>query len=159
VPAGWLKKAEEKMNAIVFINYFLNIQTCLYKRVAYYICHMKVSIILHKIIIIFTSGLFSVTSVLMQSTEAQIFSPKNTQTNYFSWPLQAKVGIAANFGELRPNHYHMGLDCRTDKKQNMPVLAAAAGYIAKVKIEPFGFGRAIYINHPNGLTTLYAQPE
>ena len=38
----------------------------------------------------------------------------------------------------------------------MQVLAAADGYIAKVKIEPYGFGRAIYINHPNGLTTLYA---
>jgi Peptidase family M23 len=50
----------------------------------------------------------------------------------------------------------MGLDCRTDKVQNKKVLAAADGYIAKVKIEPLGFGRAIYINHPNGLTTLYA---
>lgn len=76
--------------------------------------------------------------------------------NYFQWPAGAKVGIAANFGELRPNHWHMGLDVRTDQKQNVPVYAAAAGYVAKVKIEPFGFGRALYINHPNGLTTLYA---
>ncbi|MBU3713899.1 MAG: M23 family metallopeptidase [Ferruginibacter sp.] len=75
---------------------------------------------------------------------------------YFIWPVQAKIGIAANFGELRSNHYHMGLDCKTDQKENMPVVAAAEGYIAKVKIEPFGFGRAIYINHPNGMTTLYA---
>ncbi|MEJ7609743.1 MAG: M23 family metallopeptidase [Ferruginibacter sp.] len=66
------------------------------------------------------------------------------------------VDIVANFGELRPNHYHMGLDCRTDQKENVPVYAAAEGYVAKVKIEPFGFGRCIYINHPNGLTTLYA---
>ena len=50
----------------------------------------------------------------------------------------------------------MGLDCRTDQKQNVRVMAAADGYIAHVKIEPAGFGRAIYINHPNGLTTLYA---
>ncbi|MFM6926542.1 MAG: M23 family metallopeptidase [Ferruginibacter sp.] len=64
--------------------------------------------------------------------------------------------MVANFGELRPNHYHMGLDCRTDQVQNKKVIAAAAGYIAKIKIEPFGFGRCIYINHPNGLTTLYA---
>jgi hypothetical protein len=49
----------------------------------------------------------------------------------------------------------MGFDCKTDKKQNLQVLAAADGYIAKIKIEPYGFGRAIYINHPNGLTTLY----
>ncbi len=66
------------------------------------------------------------------------------------------MGLAANFGELRSNHYHMGLDNRTEQKENLRVVAAAAGYIAKVKIEPAGFGRAIYINHPNGLTTLYA---
>jgi murein DD-endopeptidase MepM/ murein hydrolase activator NlpD len=64
--------------------------------------------------------------------------------------------LVANFGELRANHWHMGLDIRTQQKQNLPVYAAAEGYIARVKIEPGGFGRAIYINHPNGYTTLYA---
>lgn len=75
---------------------------------------------------------------------------------YFQWPVDTKPLLVANFGELRPNHYHMGLDCKTEERENIPVLAAAEGYIAKVKIEPLGFGRAIYINHPNGLTTLYA---
>jgi murein DD-endopeptidase MepM/ murein hydrolase activator NlpD len=91
------------------------------------------------------------------NTKAQIFTKKNYPKQYFSWPLDSKeIGIVANFGELRPNHYHMGLDCRTDKRENVPVLAAADGYIAKVKIEPYGFGRCIYINHSNGLTTVYA---
>jgi Peptidase family M23 len=76
--------------------------------------------------------------------------------DYFRWPVAAETAIVANMGELRPNHWHMGLDIRTDQKQNISVLAAAKGYIAKIKIEPFGFGRAVYINHPNGLTTLYA---
>jgi hypothetical protein len=75
---------------------------------------------------------------------------------YFRWPVAAEAGIVANMGELRPNHWHMGLDIRTDQKQNISVLAAAKGYISKIKVEPLGFGRAIYINHPNGLTTLYA---
>lgn len=88
--------------------------------------------------------------------QAQLFPPKNYPQGYFAWPVKAKIGIAANFGELRPNHYHMGLDVKTDQKQNVPVIASADGYIAKVKIEPYGFGRCIYINHPNGLTTLYA---
>ena len=88
--------------------------------------------------------------------KAQITNYKNYPKGYFGWPVGAKVGLVANFGELRNNHYHMGLDCRTDQKENVPIYAAGDGYIAKVKIEPFGFGRAIYINHPNGLTTLYA---
>ena len=87
---------------------------------------------------------------------AQLFPEKHYPKNYFIWPVKAKIGIAANFGELRPNHYHMGLDCRTDQKVNVPVVAAADGYIARVKVEPSGFGCAIYIDHPNGLTTLYA---
>lgn len=86
---------------------------------------------------------------------AQKFPAKNYPKRYFIYPVQAKIGLAANFGELRPNHYHMGLDCRTDQRQNVNVIAAADGYISHVRIEPSGFGRAIYINHPNGLTTLY----
>jgi murein DD-endopeptidase MepM/ murein hydrolase activator NlpD len=87
---------------------------------------------------------------------SQLFPAKNYPKGYFSWPVDAKIALAANFGELRPNHYHMGLDCKSDQVENRSVLAAADGYISKVKIEPFGFGRCIYINHPNGLTTLYA---
>lgn len=87
---------------------------------------------------------------------AQIFPRKDYPKGYFTWPVLAEKALAANFGELRPNHYHMGLDCKTNQKENLPIVAAADGYIAKVKIEPFGFGRCIYINHPNGLTTLYA---
>src|SRR5687768_2947113 len=87
---------------------------------------------------------------------SQLFPAKNYPQNYFRWPVGATVGIAANFGELRSNHYHMGLDARTERRENVPVVAAASGYVAKIKIEPFGFGRCLYINHPNGLTTLYA---
>ncbi|MFT3909963.1 MAG: M23 family metallopeptidase [Ferruginibacter sp.] len=87
---------------------------------------------------------------------AQLFPATNYPQQYFQWPVKVKIGLVANFGELRPNHYHMGLDVRTDQKVNVPVYASGDGYIAKVKIEPFGFGRCIYINHPNGFTTLYA---
>ena len=75
--------------------------------------------------------------------------------DYFRWPVDNKPGVVANFGELRSNHWHMGLDVRTDQQVNMPVYAAADGYIAKISVQPFGYGQAIYINHPNGLTTVY----
>ena len=76
--------------------------------------------------------------------------------NYFRNPLGIPMQLSANFGELRPNHWHMGLDIRTNAKENQPVYAAAEGYIAKVGIRPQSFGRFIIINHPNGLSTLYA---
>ncbi|MBD0331806.1 MAG: M23 family metallopeptidase, partial [Chitinophagaceae bacterium] len=76
--------------------------------------------------------------------------------DYFRNPLDIPMELVANFGELRPNHWHMGLDVRTNQKVNLPVYAAADGYVSKVKIEPEGFGQSIFINHPNGFTTVYA---
>lgn len=75
---------------------------------------------------------------------------------YFRYPLGIPIKLNANFGEMRPNHFHMGLDLFTQRKTNLPVYAPADGYIARIKIDPNGFGRALYINHPNGYTTLYA---
>ncbi|WP_276479899.1 M23 family metallopeptidase [Paraflavitalea pollutisoli] len=80
----------------------------------------------------------------------------NYPKGYFRNPLALPMDLSGNFGELRPNHYHMGLDLKTRRVENQPVYAAADGYISRIKIEPAGFGRAIYINHPNGYTTLYA---
>jgi len=95
--------------------------------------------------------------LLIGSTSfAQLFPQKKYPQDYFQWPVGTEPGIVANFGELRPNHYHMGLDCRTESRVNLPVLAAADGYVSKINIDPTGFGRALYISHPNGMTTLYA---
>ncbi|HEY8388857.1 MAG TPA: M23 family metallopeptidase [Parasegetibacter sp.] len=87
---------------------------------------------------------------------AQHFPPVEVPEGYFRNPLSIPISLSGNFGELRTNHFHMGIDFRTEQRENLRVYAAAEGYVARVKIEPGGFGRAIYINHPNGLTTLYA---
>jgi murein DD-endopeptidase MepM/ murein hydrolase activator NlpD len=85
----------------------------------------------------------------------QVFEPPAYPKGYFRNPLNVPIDLSGNFGELRPNHYHMGLDLKTQHRENLPVYAAAEGYIAKIKIDQSGFGRAIYINHPNGYTTVY----
>lgn len=76
--------------------------------------------------------------------------------NYFRSPLDIPMKLSANFGELRPDHWHMGLDIRTNARENLPVHAAADGYITHVGIRSAGYGRFIVINHPNGTSTLYA---
>lgn len=81
---------------------------------------------------------------------------QNYPQGYFRQPLNIPLQLVANFGEIRTNHWHMGLDIRTQQRENLPVYASADGYIARVLVEPGGFGQAIYINHPNGFTTLYA---
>lgn len=79
----------------------------------------------------------------------------NSEKGYFRNPLGIPIDLSANFGELRSNHWHMGLDIRTGAKENQPVYAAAEGYIAHIGVRPQSFGRFIIIQHPNGLSTLY----
>ncbi|KMQ66877.1 metalloendopeptidase [Chryseobacterium angstadtii] len=81
---------------------------------------------------------------------------KNYPQNYFRNPLNIPMQLAANFGAVRSNHFHMGLDLRTNSQENLSVLAAADGYVSRIKVERYGFGNAVYITHPNGYTTLYA---
>ena len=93
--------------------------------------------------------------IFSQQGFPQFFRTPDYPRNYFRDPLAIPISLAANFGELRPDHYHMGLDIRTQHRLNLPVYAAADGYIARVSVAPEGFGQAIYINHPNGYTTVY----
>lgn len=80
----------------------------------------------------------------------------NYPQNYFRNPLNISINLAANFGAVRSNHFHMGLDIRTNSQENLTVVAAADGYVSRIKVERYGFGNAVYITHPNGYTTVYA---
>jgi hypothetical protein len=90
------------------------------------------------------------------ASPAQLFTENVYPKGYFRNPLGIPLQLSANFGELRTNHYHMGFDIRTNQRENLPVYAAADGFVSRVSIERYGFGRAIYIQHPNGYTTVYA---
>lgn len=94
--------------------------------------------------------------VLLIFIYGEVFAQPKGVPEYFSYPLSIDPRLNANFGEMRPNHFHMGLDLSTESRENLPVYAPADGFISRMKIETGGFGRAIYIDHPNGTTTLYA---
>lgn len=93
----------------------------------------------------FLLGLF--TTVLF----AQAEYPKD----YFRSPLNIPIQLSGNFGELRSNHFHAGFDMRTQQRQGLNVYAVADGYVSRIKISTFGNGKTIYINHPNGYTSVY----
>ncbi|WP_051929474.1 M23 family metallopeptidase [Flavobacterium sp. 83] len=82
---------------------------------------------------------------------AQVEYPKD----YFNSPLDIPMQLSGNFGELRPNHFHAGFDLKTLQKEGLKVYAVADGYISRIKISTFGNGKAIYITHPNGYTSVY----
>jgi len=80
---------------------------------------------------------------------------QNYPKDYFRRPLDIPLQLAGNFGELRNNHFHAGFDFRTQQKEGFNVYAAADGYVSRIKYSAYGYGKAIYITHPNGYTTLY----
>ena len=73
----------------------------------------------------------------------------------YSVPLKSEYRISGSYGELRGNHYHAGLDMGTLGVENVEVHAAERGWVSRVKVGPYGYGRALYISHPDGHTTVY----
>lgn len=76
--------------------------------------------------------------------------------DYFKNPLNIPIILAGSFGELRSNHFHSGLDIKTQHRTGMPVGASAAGKVVRINVQRYGYGKALYIQHPNGYTTVYA---
>lgn len=71
-------------------------------------------------------------------------------------PLPISPSLSGNFGELRSNHFHAGIDLKTAGKEGLEVRSVEEGYISRIKISPYGYGKVIYVTHPNGYTTVYA---
>lgn len=63
--------------------------------------------------------------------------------------------LSGSFGELRANHLHSGIDIRTNQQEGYPVYAVADGFVSRIKVQGAGFGYALYIDHPNGYTSVY----
>src|SRR3954469_11743693 len=99
------------------------------------------------------SALF-LTFILSIQAQTTIQSRQYPQ-NYFCYPLDLPPTTAGSFGELRPAHFHSGLDFKTNQRTGYPVHAVNDGYISRVRVQFGGFGRAVYITHPNGYTTVY----
>lgn len=83
------------------------------------------------------------------------FAQYKVPEEYFEDPLDIPLVLAGSFGELRSNHFHSGLDIKTQQREGLPVHAAAEGFVSRINISHYGYGKALYIQHPNGYTTVY----
>ncbi|MFT6850645.1 MAG: murein DD-endopeptidase MepM/ murein hydrolase activator NlpD [Sphingobacteriales bacterium] len=86
------------------------------------------------------------------STEVDYDLPKD----YFRSPINIPLALAGNFAELRGNHFHSGIDIKTQGREGLPIFSTAEGYVSRIKIQAGGYGNAIYINHPKGYKSVYA---
>ena len=85
-----------------------------------------------------------------------VFSQSEYPQDYFRSPLDINIVLAGTFAELRSNHFHSGLDIKTKRVEGLKVYGIADGYVSRIKIAHFGYGKALYVTHPNGYTSVYA---
>ncbi len=76
---------------------------------------------------------------------------------YFAFPIKPgqENFLAGSMGEIRPSHFHGGLDIKTEGRIGLPVYAAADGFVTRAKASAYGYGNVVYLQHPNGLVTVY----
>ncbi len=88
------------------------------------------------------------------------FSFATSQQKYpqsdFRSPLDIPIILSGTFGELRSNHFHSGIDIKTKQKEGFEVFAIGDGHVSRIKIQHWGFGKALYVTHTNGYTSVYA---
>lgn len=89
------------------------------------------------------------------SLAQQTIQSKQYPKDAFRYPLDLPPVTAGSFGELRPNHFHSGLDFKTMQRTGFPVHAVGDGYVSRMRVQFGGFGQAIYVTHPNGYTSVY----
>lgn len=94
------------------------------------------------------------TLTLAISALCTIITAQNKQ--YYRNPLDIPLVVSGSFAELRANHFHSGTDFTTHGATDLPVYAAADGHVSRIKLSAYGYGKAVYIDHPDGHTTVYA---
>ena len=80
----------------------------------------------------------------------------NSQEYNLNSPIDLPLNLSGTFGEFRSSHFHYGLDVTTNKKSGYNVYSIDSGSIVRIKVSTSGYGKVLYINHPNGLTSIYA---
>ncbi|GHV58576.1 peptidase M23 [Bacteroidia bacterium] len=83
----------------------------------------------------------------------------NLQAQDLASPLDIPLYLSGNFGELRSNHFHSGIDFKTQGATGQPVRAVEDGYISRIGVSPYGYGNVLYIHHPSGRTSVYGHLE
>lgn len=85
-----------------------------------------------------------------------LFSGLLAKGQSYQAPVDIPIQLSGTFAELRGTHFHAGLDIRTQQKEGLVLRAIEEGYVSRIKIQQKGYGKAIYINHPDGTTSVYA---
>ncbi|WP_421919842.1 M23 family metallopeptidase [Marinifilum sp.] len=104
----------------------------------------------------FKTNIITILSFIFLASSIKFYAqPKKYPKNYFRSPVDFTITLSGNFAELRNNHFHSGIDIRTFTK-GKKIYSIADGFVSRIKVSAGGYGKAIYIDHPNGYTSVYA---
>lgn len=98
-------------------------------------------------------GILIAATIISTAVQAQ------TATKGYASPVDIDVYLSGNFGEIRDNHFHSGIDIKTQGATGKVVRAVADGYVSRIGVATGGYGNALYIHHPDGTTTVYGHLE
>ena len=86
-----------------------------------------------------------------------IYSTLTSFTQTYIYPINVPPALSGGFGELRNNHFHSGIDFKTQQAVNKPIVSIEDGYVSRISVSPGGYGLALYITHSStGHTSVYA---
>ncbi len=98
---------------------------------------------------------FVTTLCLCSISQFNLQSQAQQLIQNFGPPLTIPLILKGTYGEIRPNHFHTGIDLKTEGRIGLPVIAIADGYVSRIKADEYGFGRVIYMTHDNGYVSVY----
>ncbi len=120
------------------------------KQFKYLVCYTHVGLIFEK-----KKFMAARLTLLLLLASTVVFSQEDYSASFLP-PLEIPLYLAGNFAEIRSNHFHAGIDIKTQQREGLKVVAADSGYVSRIKISRYGYGKALYITHTNGFTTVYA---
>jgi len=99
--------------------------------------------------------MFMLCFLLSMTSSGRLYGQGSCPADYFKAPLDNRLFLSGTFGELRPDHFHSGIDIKTGGAEGRNVYAVAGGYVSRIFVSPHGYGKALYITHPNGFVSVY----
>ncbi|MGY6561290.1 MAG: M23 family metallopeptidase [Luteibaculaceae bacterium] len=97
---------------------------------------------------------FWITTILLVLIEPSLYAQKNDSP--FIPPVKIPIFLSGNFAELRSNHFHTGIDIKTQQREGIELYAIADAKLVRINISPVGYGKTLYFEHNNGITSVYA---
>lgn len=103
----------------------------------------------------FHRSIYTLIGLILILSSSFVMRAQHASRSGFHPPLNIPLNLSGNFGEFRSNHFHTGIDIKTEGREGLNVFAVTGGWVSRIRVGAYGFGNALYVDHPNGYTSVY----